>query len=289
MAAIPSPPADAARLRAAAEAAAAAMPPLLLAAERLAGGLDAGAHGQRRAGQGEAFWQYRPAAAGDPATAIDWRRSARSDAAYVRERERQAPQAAAIWAAGGPGMDWTGDPARPPKRERARLVALALGLVLLRGGERVGIGAADARPGRAQAEALARDLAGAAEDAPPAVMARPGRRLVLIGDFLGDLHDIERLLAQAVRLGCGGALLQVLDPVEEGFPFAGAIRFRNPSGGAFETRDAAALRPAYLRRLAERRAALGALAAGAGWHFAAHDTARPAADSLLWLSRVLAA
>ena len=46
---------------------------------------------------------------------------------------------------------------------------------------------------------------------------------------------------------------------------------------------------AVARRLAERRAALGALAAGAGWHFAAHDTARPAADSLLWLSRVLAA
>lgn len=289
MAAIPSPPSDAAHLRAAAEAAAAAVPPLLLAAERLAAGLDAGAHGQRRAGQGEAFWQYRPAAAGDPAAAIDWRRSARSDAAYVRERERQSPHAAAIWAAGGPGMDWTGDPARPPKRERARLVALALGLVLLRGGERVAIGAAEARPGRAQAEALARDLAATAEDEPPAAMVRPGRRLVLIGDFLGDLEGVRHLLAHAVRLGCGGALMQVLDPAEEGFPFDGAIRFCSPAGGAYETRDAAALRPAYLRRLAERRAALAALAAGAGWHFAAHDTARPAADSLLWLSRVLAA
>lgn len=284
------------RLRADAENASAALPALLLAAGRLAATVDAGAHGLRRPGAGEAFWQYRPAAAGDPAGSIDWRRSARSDTAFVRERERQSPQAAAIWVAGGTGMDWTGDAARPPKRERARLIALALGLALLRGGERVAIGAAEARSGRLQSEALARDLIGVGTgtrpdqlDDPPEAMARPGRRLVLIGDFLGDLAGTGRLVARAADLGCGGALLQVLDPAEEAFPFVGAIRFRAPGGPSHETRDAGALRPAYLRRLAERRAALSALASGAGWRFGTHDTGRPAAEALLWLSQVLAA
>ena len=98
---------------------------LMLAAERLAVTVDPGAHGLRRAGTGEDCWQYRPAVAGDPAGLIDWRRSARSDAAFVRERERQAPQSAALWVSGAAGMGWTGDPARPTKGDRGRLLALA--------------------------------------------------------------------------------------------------------------------------------------------------------------------
>ena len=145
-------PAPAAGLRADAEHAAAAIPDLLLGAERLAASVDPGAHGLRRAGTGEDFWQYRPAVAGDAASAIDWRRSARSDETFVRERERQSPQAAALWVSGAPGMAWTGDPARPAKRDRAWLLAMALGLVLIRGGERVAIGDAPPRSGRAQGD-----------------------------------------------------------------------------------------------------------------------------------------
>ena len=80
-----SPSAD--QLRAGAEAASAALPALMLSAERLAASLTAGAHGQRRAGTGEDFWQYRPATQGDTARSIDWRRSARSDGQFVRDRE----------------------------------------------------------------------------------------------------------------------------------------------------------------------------------------------------------
>lgn len=286
----PAPPTRGAavHLRAAAEDAAVAAEALLLAAGRLAASVDAGAHGLRKAGAGEAFWQYRPAVAGDPAAMIDWRRSARSDAMFVRERERQSPQAAAIWVAGGEGMDWTGDPARPAKGDRARVIALALGLVLLRGGERVAIGAGQPLSGRLQPETLARDLVGGAGDAPPEGMVRPGRRIVLIGDFLGDLAGIERQLARAADTGCGGALLQVLDPAEERFPFVGAVRFEGPAGVRFETGDAGGLAGAYLRRLAERRATLSGLAGNAGWRFGTHDTGAPPSDALGWLSQVLA-
>ena len=279
-----------AALRAGAEAAAAGLPGLLLAAERLASVVDAGAHGLRRAGTGDEFWQYRAAQPGDPAASIDWRRSARSDAAFVREREMQSPQAAAIWVAATPGMDWTGDPARPTKQARGALLALALGLVLLRGGERVAVAGRAPRGGRTQAEALGRDLIAATGALPDAGALRPGQRLVLIGDFLDDPAPLAALTRQAAAQGVRGAMLQVLDPVEETFPFHGAIRFRGAAATVADhlTRDAAALRGAYLARLADRRALLGQMADASGLHFGTHDTAQPPAQALMWLYQALA-
>ena len=114
------------QLRAEAEAAA-GLPSLMLSAERLAAALTAGAHGQRRAGPGEDFWQYRPATSGDTARSIDWRRSARSDGQFVRDREAEVSQSASIWVSAAAGMDYAGGADRPPKRARADLLALAFG------------------------------------------------------------------------------------------------------------------------------------------------------------------
>jgi len=65
-------------LRARAETLGQSLPALLAEAEHLAATLMLGEHGRWRAGQGDEFWQYRPAHAGDAARSIDWRRSARS-------------------------------------------------------------------------------------------------------------------------------------------------------------------------------------------------------------------
>lgn len=281
---------SAADLRARAEGAAAALPALVLSAERLAAMIAPGAHGLRRAGPGEDFWQYRPAVAGDAARSIDWRRSARSDAQFVRDREAQTAQAVSLWIAGGAGMDWSGAPDRPLKRDRARVLALALALVLLRGGEKVGLaGGRPPRAGRAQSARLAEEmLATASHDAPPDAALRPGQRVVLIGDFLSPVQPTLDHIARAAAMGLRGVALQVLDPDEETFPYDGAVLFRAPGGAArHDTRDAAGLRAAYLTRLAERRAQIGAACAAAGWRFGTHDTAAPPAQALMWLYRVL--
>ncbi len=91
-----TPQGQALRLRAEAERQTAALPPLLADAQRLAATLILGEHGRRRAGQGETFWQYRRAEAGDPFTSIDWRRSARSDRLYVRQTEWEAAQTVSL-------------------------------------------------------------------------------------------------------------------------------------------------------------------------------------------------
>ncbi|AUH63656.1 DUF58 domain-containing protein [Paracoccus zhejiangensis] len=284
---------DAADLRARAEAESGGLPALVLSAERLAALIAPGAHGLRRSGPGEDFWQYRPAREGDTARSIDWRRSARSDAQFVRDREAQSAEAAVIWASAGQGMGYRGAASRPTKRDRARLLALALGMVLLRGGERVGLAGQPPRAGRLQTDRLAQGLALQAEagtdaDQPPLTALRPNQRVVLISDFLGDPAWVSDYLARAAALGVSGALLQVLDPDEEVFPFDGAVLFRSVSGRvSHDTRDAAGLRAAYLERLAERRDLLTRGAQGAGWHFGTHDTATPPAAALMWLYQVL--
>ena len=139
-------------LRPRAEALGQALPPLLAHAEHLAATVILGEHGRRRAGMGDEFWQYRPTHAGDSARMIDWRRSARSDAHYVREREWQAAQTVVRWVDMSRAMEFPGDRRREPKGDRARLLALALAVLLLRGGERVGLSGTDVPPraGRGQ-------------------------------------------------------------------------------------------------------------------------------------------
>ncbi|WP_323717232.1 DUF58 domain-containing protein [Paracoccus aminovorans] len=281
------------RLQAGAEAASAGLPALMLSAERLAAALVPGAHGQRRAGTGEDFWQYRPATAGDTARSIDWRRSARSDGQFVRDREAQVAQSASLWVSAAAGMDYAGAPSRPGKRDRADLLALALAMALLAGGERVALAGQPPRPGRLQSERIAEALIARPalegdEDAPPAEALRPGQRVVLFDDFLGDPQPVLDYLGRAAALGVQGALMQVLDPDEEGFPWQGAVLFRSGSGRlSHDTRDAGGLRAAYLARLAERRETLSRAALTAGWHFGTHDTAAPPSQALLWLWSVL--
>ena len=290
-----SSPADtsSARLRARAESASAHLPGLILSAERLASMVAPGAHGLRRAGPGEDFWQYRPAVQGDSARAVDWRRSGRSDTQFIRDREAQTAQSLALWVSAGRGMGYSSGSERPGKADRARLLALALAMVSLRGGEKVGLLGGPSRAGRMQPLRIAETLLNAApvagdDDRPDADMLRPGQRLVLISDYLEPPEWLAPFLARASAMGLRGALLQVLDPAEEDFPFSGAVLFRSLSGATdHDSRDAAGLRAAYLQRLAERRDWLVAQAAGAGWHFGHHRTDHAPAVALQWLYQVL--
>lgn len=288
-----SPPPGAAGLRARAERAAAGLPPLLAAAEHLAATVVLGEHGRRRAGLGDEFWQYRPAHSGDSLREIDWRRSGRSDVTFVREKEWQAAQSVLFWADRARSMAYTGDPARPPKADRAAVLALALAVLLNRGGERIGL-LDDPRPPRHGAGQLVHMAglltAGDAADygTPPERHVPDGARLVFLSDFLGDWDAIAARLSHTAGRGVRGVLVQVLDPVEEAFPFDGRTIFESPGGSLrFETLRAGGLRAAYLARLAERKDRLAALARRTGWRFRTHHTGDPAQGALLWLYAAL--
>src|SRR5665811_2418488 len=116
-----------------------AMPRLILEARRVAATVIHGLHGRRRAGAGENFWQYRRFVNGEPSHNVDWRRSARDDHLYVREREWEASHTVWIWPDRSPSMVFASALATDSKLERALVVAFALAEVLVQGGERVGV------------------------------------------------------------------------------------------------------------------------------------------------------
>lgn len=273
-------------LRADAEGLGHALPALLAQAQHLAQALSYGAHGRRRAGAGDEFWQYRPAMAGDAAGAIDWRRSAKTDAPFVRQREWQALNAVSLWADNAQSMGYASR-GMPPKSDRARLLALALAVMLLRGGERVGwIGGAPPKAGRAQLGHMLAELAGqtGGEDYGAALGAPTSAdHIIYLSDFLGPLDALRAAMTMAADRGARGVLLQVLDPAEEDFPFAGRTVFLSMGGSLrHETQSAADLRARYLERLAARKDALATLARSLGWDYHLHHTNQPPLGALIW-------
>ncbi|WP_299880900.1 DUF58 domain-containing protein [uncultured Sulfitobacter sp.] len=282
-------------LRGAAEEQADRFPALLARAEHLAGAVLLGAHGRRRAGLGDDFWQYRPAQMGDSRRMIDHRRSAMGDQEFVREREWQIAQSVMLWVDQGASMRFSSDPNLPEKSERARVLAMAAAILLVRGGERVGFTGTTLPPrrGNAQilriAEMLCED--DAADYSPPEHRAMiPHARAVFISDFMGDLAEVQLALTKAADRGVRGVLFHILDPSEEAFPFTGRTIFESMGGTLrHETLKANDLKDRYLERLATRKAELQSLCAVTGWQYGLHHTDASAQSALLWLYGALAA
>lgn len=276
-------------LRARSETEAARLPALLARAEHLAGAVLLGAHGRRRAGMGDDFWQYRPAQLGDSRRAIDHRRSARGDQEFVREREWQIAQSVMLWVDQGASMRFSSDPNLAEKADRARLLGLSLAILLLRGGERVGLTGTALPPRRGNpqllrlAEMFCQD--DTADYSPPEHRAMiPNARAVFISDFMGDLDPVKLALTKAADRGVRGVVYHLLDPSEEAFPFTGRTIFESIGGTLrHETLKANDLKSRYLDRLAERKAELQRLCALTGWQYGLHHTDASAQSALLWL------
>ncbi|WP_075219381.1 DUF58 domain-containing protein [Acuticoccus yangtzensis] len=273
----------------AAKAASANLPDLLVEAKRIAGTVAAGWHGRRRAGTGETFWQFRPFDFGEPARRIDWRRSARDDTLLVREREWEAAHTMLLWVDRTASMRAMSRLAQGSKEQRGVVLLLALADLLARGGERIGL--VDGPPPTARrnaadkiAEALAETEA--TTTSPPATAnLRRHCDVVLISDFLDPVETWEDTLGALAASAARTHLVQILDPVEERFPFGGRNRFVDPeSGVAFLVGKAEAWRTGYVDALAAQKAALATAAQRLGTSLIVHHTDRPAAPALLALS-----
>ncbi|GJD78788.1 DUF58 domain-containing protein [Methylobacterium gregans] len=271
------------------------MPRLILEARRVSSLLAHGLHGRRRAGPGESFWQFRPFVTGEAAARIDWRRSARDDRLYVREREWEAAHNIWLWIDRSASMGFASDLATVPKIERALVLGLALADAFVEGGERVGLlGLTRATAARniveRLAQALVADEAGLNQDLPP--RAEPGRfdEAILVSDFLTPPERVAAAVREIAGRGSRGHLVVVVDPVEETFPFAGqAVLHDLESGLALDIGEAATWGAAYRERIAAHRAALSEIARGQGWTFTLHRTDRPASEAALRLMTLVAA
>ncbi|MBN9061144.1 MAG: hypothetical protein BGP06_03275 [Rhizobiales bacterium 65-9] len=265
------------------------IPRIVLEARRVAMATVHGAHGRRRAGAGENFWQFRPFTSGEPAARIDWRRSARDDRAFVREREWEAAHTIALWIDLSASMGFQSKLAMAPKIDRALVIGLALSDMLVRAGERVGLlGGPPASASREIIEKLAQTIArihrDGFDDAPPPVSLPALSEAVIIGDLLAPADEIVRAIEAISARGARGHVLVVADPVEEAFPYSGHAEIVDLEMGAkLRVGDAAEFRARYLKRLADHRDRIRDACRRRGWSFAVHRTDRPASEPLIGL------
>jgi len=258
---------------------AARVPRLILEARRVATTLLHGLHGRRRAGPGENFWQYRRFVYGEPSSAVDWRRSARDDHLYVREREWEASHTIWLWADRSPSMDFSSHLTEWTKLDRALVVGFALANVLVEGGERVGLPeimrpTANRNVIEKMAEAIIHDVS-ARPSRPPEFSPAPFSEVLLLSDFWSPIAEFRKTIGDLARTGARGHVVQVVDPAEESFPYSGRIEFIESEGlGSVTAGRAETWRNDYQRLLAEHRAALRAECDQVGWSFTVHRTDR---------------
>jgi uncharacterized protein (DUF58 family) len=267
------------------------LPELMLDALRVANTVAHGIHGRRRAGTGETFWQFRQFQASDPATVIDWRRSASSDHLYVREREWEAAHTFWLWPDISPSMSFRSHLSPTVKRDRALVLTLAIAELLVRAGERIALlGLTPPMASRKATSRMAETLAAHSGDSTVQVSLPPAARLsrfssvLLFGDFLDPPAAIAKRINEMAEGGVIGHLVQVLDPAEETLAYEGRMEFRSPEGGERWIADRVeTLRPEYQKKLAAHRAEIIEATSRIGWSFLVHHTDRPAAEPLLSL------
>jgi uncharacterized protein (DUF58 family) len=265
-----------------------AMPRLILDAHRVAATIIHGTHGRRRAGVGETFWQFRRFVSGEAAHRVDWRRSARDDHLYVREREWEASHTIWLWPDRSPSMDFSSHLTEWSKLDRALVVSFAMAEVLVQGGERVGVPEL-MRPTvnrniiEKMAQAIVHDAAGR-PSLPPNFAPAPYSEVLLLSDFWSPVSDFRRVIGQLAANGARGHVVQVVDPAEETFPYSGRVEFIEPEGlGSITAGRAETWRNDYQAMLANHRAALRAECEQFGWSFTVHRTDRGPTELLFAL------
>jgi uncharacterized protein (DUF58 family) len=263
------------------------LPDLLVEARRIATTVLAGWHGRRVSGRGETFWQFRNFVPGEAAATVDWRRSARDDHLYVREKEWEAAHTFWLWADLSSSMDFHSRLSPVSKRQRAMVLLLALAESLAASGERIGLpGVTNTILSRNGAERLAASLPDAA--AMPALPETHALKrfsdIAIFGDFFDPIEKIEATLEAIVRVGARAHLIQIVDPIEETFPYAGRTEFQDPETGIRHVVSRAEhYREDYQKRLTALRDRLTTLCRRLDWTFIVHRTDRPATEPLLAL------
>ena len=119
---------------------------------------------------------------------------------------------------------------------------------------------------------------------PPSFVPSALAEIVVLSDFWSPIGDIKSMLAGLSASGAHGTLVQVVDPAEESFPYAGRVEFVEPEGGGVITAGRAEKWASdYVARVALHRDQIRGEANKLDWLFSIHTTNRSAAELLLFL------
>lgn len=247
-------------------------PGLLLAAERVAQSLMRGVHGRRRVGSGDAFWQFRPYQPGDTSRDIDWRQTAKRDQAFIRQTEWEAAQTVWLYRDASESMNFSSAPEFLSKKNYAEILLLALGIVLLNGGEQVSLLGTALAPqtGYNSIQRIYEMLVCQTHLVENGRPVSAKAHAVLISDFYFPVEELTSFCEKLAARRVSGMLVQVFDPAERTLPYAGRIRFQdaeNADSGFLDIRQVEAIRAEYEQKFVSHQRKLEALAQGLGWKF----------------------
>lgn len=233
---------------------------LLAKADKATANILQGEHAKKKEGSGEKFWQYKEYQIGDRPQDIDWRQSAKGDKVYTKQKEWQVSQKVMFWCNQSSSMNYKSSSALYSKQETAQIITLALALLFQKSGELVGVLGLDS-VGRSQkaiediATFLCLDQDKKAKTPKPSSLEDAKNNnaenqpidgfqnsftipkncfLVLIGDFLDPIENIEKQM-QSLRASTEHCtFIQILDPSEKELPYSGRVIFENPCASSQE-------------------------------------------------------
>ncbi|HWT45686.1 MAG TPA: DUF58 domain-containing protein [Vicinamibacterales bacterium] len=262
-----------------------------LKARTVVEGFIAGLHRSPYRGFSVEFAEYRPYAAGDDLSTLDWKVYARSDRHYVKKFEEETNLECHLVIDVSASMAYRGQSAMS-KLEYGCVLAGSLAYLMNRQRDSLAMLAFDDEirvriPPAARAGHLHRVLL-ALERMPSgrrSNVARPLRQLaealtrrglvIVLSDFLDDRESVVRGLRQLRSRGTDVIAFQLLDPDELHFPFERAARFQDVETGDEIAADPATARSTYLDALRDLRDYYTCELRGAGIDFVTLDTSQP--------------
>lgn len=248
-----------------------------LAARQAVESVLAGSHRSVRRGLSVEFAGHRPYQPGDDLRRLDWLVWARSDRLDVRVHEEETRLRATLVLDASGSMGYAGE--GRSKLEYAKLVCAALAYLMVRQADAVGLAVVDSEvrdhlpPASTMGhvvsliDSLERTRAGGETALGPVLEAlapRLTRRglVVLVSDAFDDPERLARALQLLRYRKQDVRLLQVVDPVEESFPFQGMIEFVGLERDGRVRLDGDRVRGWYRTALVEHRRRLAELCHG---------------------------
>ncbi|WP_297327225.1 DUF58 domain-containing protein [uncultured Bartonella sp.] len=274
-----------------AQAKAARMPDLLLEARRIANTLLSGWHGRRKPGSGDNFWQFRPYVQGETVANIDWRRSARDDHIYLRDREWAAAQTVWIAPDQSPSMHYQSRFSTMAKDSYALLLAFTLAELFARSGERIAV---PALLSPMQTQNAAEEMALAFNNLKTPYQltnlheVSRHSHMIILSDFLDDPEEIFKKFDVLANAGVNAHFIEICDPAEERFPYRGRVDFIDPeTQHHYLAGRAEAFRDAYARLYSARRQSLAEYAKNIGASYYVAPTDKNLSSVILALATMI--
>ena len=225
-------------------------------------GFLSGLHRSPRKGFSVEFADYRPYQPGDDLRYVDWKIAARADRWVVKQYEEETNLRATLVLDVSRSMEWRSRAALLTKRLYAEQLAAAMGLLLLRQRDAVGlirfddavrtsvpprarstqwrrIVAALGEPAGGRASELATALGQAAR-----LVTRRGM-VLLVSDLLVDAEPVMAALRGLRAAGHDVIVFHVMDPAERDFGMTGEAQYTDPESALAVPASAEDVRAAY--------------------------------------------